>query len=997
MSAVCRRDLRRHAVRAHTDADGRPDLNGIDYVEVSPDQLQLRVFFLGPAPILTPANVRIDGGRRITGIRVLRIETCLQEDAERDDCLVIVVDRPGDFSTYTLCLVEPDANGRPGRQPLAGFDQRYACIEFSFKAGCPSDQDCAAEPVCPPEPSERPAISYLAKDYASFRQLIFDRLALLIPDWTERHVPDVGVTLVELLAYVGDHLSYYQDAVATEAYLDTARRRVSVRRHVRLVDYQVHEGCNARAFVHVHVSDDLTIDDPAQLFFTTRVDQRRVELGQALTPTALADRAYEAFAPLAYSEPIHLHDAHNLIAIYTWGDAECCLPRGATAATLRDDWIGPEPVPDIGSSPFGAAVLGQAPPEPPPQQPQPRERALKLRPGDLLLFEEVRGPRTGAIADADPRRRHVVRLTAVEQGVDALDNTPVLEVHWAAADALPFTLCVSATSDPPECRFWEDITVARGNVLLVDHGRPAVENLPAPPVVPTYDPCPPPPPGSPASGSPASGSPAYAPRIARPLTYAAPFPSLGDLSAGQAAVLNAIPGKVRARLEALLEQTRAGTGLSQTDLTDLLRIFGARTLRDYALLRPPRRQATPAEQASGLEQLLARTVDLIGTKVAWVHALAGRAAAGYVLAADDAEEIARIFGAAYAAELSAYNPAFFGSATGALQQDPRAALPQVRLSPPDGAGPTWTPQYDLLASAPDAPHFVVEREEDGTSRLRFGNGDLGRAPQPGVALRADYRIGSGRAGNVGAETIVHAVFRDGPREGVTIKPRNPLPAQGGVEPEPLAEVRLLAPDAFRQTLARAVTADDYARLAERHPAVQRAAALLRWYGSWYTVEVAIDPLGRQTADPALLSAVERSLYPYRRIGHDLRVRSARYVALDLALTVCVLPGYQRGHVASALLALFSNRLLPDGRRGMFHPDELTFGAPIYLSRIVAAARSVPGVETVQVTTFQRLYEPSDAAIAAGLISFDTLEIPRLDNDANAPDNGRLTLTMRGGR
>ena len=38
-------------------------------------------------------------------------------------------------------------------------------------------------------------------------------------------MPDLGITLVELLAYVGDHLSYYQDAVATEAYLDTARQR----------------------------------------------------------------------------------------------------------------------------------------------------------------------------------------------------------------------------------------------------------------------------------------------------------------------------------------------------------------------------------------------------------------------------------------------------------------------------------------------------------------------------------------------------------------------------------------------------------------------------------------------------------------------------------------------------------------------------------------------------------------------------------------------------
>ena len=116
--------------------------------------------------------------------------------------------------------------------------------------------------------AETPAeINYLAKDYASFRQLILDRLALVMPDWKERHVPDIGIALVEVLAYVGDHLSYYQDAVATEAYLDTARKRISVRRHARLVDYPMHEGCNARAWVCVDTKSDLPPLDPKYTYF----------------------------------------------------------------------------------------------------------------------------------------------------------------------------------------------------------------------------------------------------------------------------------------------------------------------------------------------------------------------------------------------------------------------------------------------------------------------------------------------------------------------------------------------------------------------------------------------------------------------------------------------------------------------------------------------------------------------------------------------------------
>src|SRR4030095_13936694 len=82
-------------------------------------------------------------------------------------------------------------------------------------------------------------------------------------------VPDIGIALVEILAYAGDYLSYYQDAVGTEAYLDTARKRISVRRHTRLVDYFLHEGCNARAWIFVWTTaEELTFKRNEIAFIT---------------------------------------------------------------------------------------------------------------------------------------------------------------------------------------------------------------------------------------------------------------------------------------------------------------------------------------------------------------------------------------------------------------------------------------------------------------------------------------------------------------------------------------------------------------------------------------------------------------------------------------------------------------------------------------------------------------------------------------------------------
>jgi hypothetical protein len=179
--------------------------------------------------------------------------------------------------------------------------------------------------------------------------------------------------------------------------------------------------------------------------------------------------------------------------------------------------------------------------------------------------------------------------------------------------------------------------------------------------------------------------------------------------------------------------------------------------------------------------------------------------------------------------------------------------------------------------------------------------------------------------------------------------------------------------------------------------VQRAAAQLRWNGSWYEMLVVVDPLGREGADDALLKEIEGRLYRYRRIGHDLVVKSAHRVPLDIELLICVLPGYLRGHVKAILLDVFSNQMLPDGRLGFFHPDNLTFGEGIYLSKLVTAAQAVPGVESVKVNKLHRLYEPPNGEIENGALPLGPLEIARVDNDPSFPENGRLVLVPGGGR
>jgi hypothetical protein len=212
----------------------------------------------------------------------------------------------------------------------------------------------------------------------------------------------------------------------------------------------------------------------------------------------------------------------------------------------------------------------------------------------------------------------------------------------------------------------------------------------------------------------------------------------------------------------------------------------------------------------------------------------------------------------------------------------------------------------------------------------------------------------------------------------------------------MEEIRRDAPEAFR-TQQRAVTEADYARAAERDLRVQRAAATLRWTGSWHTVFITVDPFAGLADAFDLPGSVRNLIEPFRMAGHDLEIDSPRYVPLEISMFVCVKPDYFRSDVRSALLDVFSNDVLRDGRKGVFHPDFFTFGQTVHLSPLYAAAQSVAGVASVQITLFRRQGRPESNGLAAGFLSMNRLEIARLDNDPSFAERGLFKLSLGGGR
>lgn len=458
-----------------------PLLTGIDYLEVSPDdQHKLLLHFIAkkngrsiPSELLETAiaasKIKIEGSVQSKKVRVDR---AVADKSTAENVIAIWVgnydeqsDGVGDFSTYTLSLAN-----------VANADPMLSSVDFSFKINCPRVFDCKTDTTNAEDRAYGPRIDYQSKDYASFRRLMLDRLAITMPGCKERNPSDLAIAIIELLAYAADHLSYYQDAVATEAYLGTARRRASVRRHARILDYTMHDGCNSRVWIAIDV-DGESSSDGTKLFGPGRLESDDVQgqpAGRGSTLWPLGERPGDAFLTCIEGLPadrslnssqfeqaisdgavvfeimhdITLRSSKSRMIFYDWGEDDFCLPRGATSATLRNS--------------------------------EKRIRKDDLVPGDVLIFEEALGPSTGDRNDADRSHRHAVRLTGVELGSDPLLKEDIIEIRWDEEDALPFDLCISNSSLNLSGNS-SGISLARGNVVLADQGLTVRETLERPP------------------------------------------------------------------------------------------------------------------------------------------------------------------------------------------------------------------------------------------------------------------------------------------------------------------------------------------------------------------------------------------------------------------------------------------------------------------------------------------------------------------------------------
>lgn len=335
----------------------------------------------------------------------------------------------GDYSTYTLSV------------KYNNIDPIFGQIDFKFRPGC-FNLNCAPDfKLGVPLPQE-PVIDYLAKDYDSFKHVLITAMMQRVPNWAPTSEADLDQVLIDLLAADADELSDFQDRVMSEAYLATARKRVSVARHARLMDYHIHEGNQASTWLAIKVSLNVTVS----IGFGVWTGQNWKDPDSVI---------YMSNAAQACSTLL------NELSLYSWDGLVTALDAGSTEADLN---------------------------LPAPLNPLVQEDANILR--DLLrsgsfkylLVQEHLNPETGTINGRDAMARQLLQLlpgnAAAESVKDPLSGKWMVRVHWREADRLQRRYCflTQCTGQP----LLEKVSLFHGNLITIAHGRPHATVFKAP-------------------------------------------------------------------------------------------------------------------------------------------------------------------------------------------------------------------------------------------------------------------------------------------------------------------------------------------------------------------------------------------------------------------------------------------------------------------------------------------------------------------------------------
>ena len=295
----------------------------------------------------------------------------------------------------------------------------------------------------------------------------------------------------------------------------------------------------------------------------------------------------------------------------------------------------------------------------------------------------------------------------------------------------------------------------------------------------------------------------------------------------------------------------------------------------------------------------------------------------------------------------------------------------------------WHAVTQFTDALPEDRVFVLEIADDGATNAVFGDGKQGaRLPTGSENVAAVYRQGIGQGGNVGAETLTTLLDRPLGLKEV----KNPLAASGGADRDEAEDIRQNAPLPLL-ALDRLVSVSDYAAFTRAYAGIGKAESALIGGAGGAFVHVTIagqdDAVISDTS--SLMSSLTESLV---KLGDPLlavRVQSRELLVLMLAANVRIAPDYAWADVEPALRAAVL---------AAFGFDRRQPGQDVFLSEVIAVLQRVPGVDFVDVESFDGVPEKESSADERIALTPERLETVISDIIAKPPQP-RIAVALAG--
>jgi hypothetical protein len=259
----------------------------------------------------------------------------------------------------------------------------------------------------------------------------------------------------------------------------------------------------------------------------------------------------------------------------------------------------------------------------------------------------------------------------------------------------------------------------------------------------------------------------------------------------------------------------------------------------------------------------------------------------------------------------------------------------------------WHEARRLSELGPLDQGYLVFTDEQGVATVQFGDGRQGARPPTGTAnIRAVYRTGIGKAGNVKTRQISQLGDRPAGVKDVI----NPLPAAGGADRETPDQARRNTPVGL-VALERLVSVSDYEDFARSFAGIAKAkAARLPGAGS-FRVHVTVAGLGDiPLEDGDLLTNLEKALRLYGdpTLPVVLETRRLRLIVMEAFIRIA--PDYLWEKVEQAV----RDRLLE-----LLGFERRELAQDVFASPVLAAIQEVKGVRSARFTALGLIPERDD--------------------------------------